>query len=145
MYVSDSELGLLWFSTIQFFVSISCYLHDSCCFKCGDLLYIDLTLRFVWGRCNLYILLYTNSSRYHMYKTCALWWGGAGPCWIWIPEPHIPPFMSLFMQLHCVFTAFLLCWVWALKPPCICVFEPVHSPAISPYPPFVTYFSGSHT
>src|SRR5713101_5123625 len=60
------------FPSIHLLVSISCYLHDLYCFWHGDLLSIDLTLWFARRRHVLYTLLYTDSSRYHMYKTCAL-------------------------------------------------------------------------
>ena len=84
-----------------FLVSISCYLHILSCLWHGDLLTIYLTLWFAWGRHVLYTLLYTDSSRYNMYKTCALWWGGAGPRWIQIPEPHSP----LLLLCNCIVTS----------------------------------------
>src|SRR5713101_1508634 len=58
--------------TIHFLGSSLCFFHNACCFEHSNLLYIYLTLWFVQGRCVLYNFLYTDSSRYHMYKTCAL-------------------------------------------------------------------------
>src|SRR6266852_4385660 len=65
-YVSDGELGLSRYHTIHFLISSFCYIHNSCCFEHGDLLYIDLTLQFAQGRHVLYTFSYTDLSRSHV-------------------------------------------------------------------------------
>src|SRR5712692_4964870 len=65
-YVSDGKLGLSQYHTIHFLISSFCYICDSSCFECSNLLYIDLTLQFVWGRHVLYTFSYTDLSRPHV-------------------------------------------------------------------------------
>ena len=90
MVVSDIYIYQLHYFPCSLFY-LSCF---SCSLWYGGLLTFDIALQFVWRRCALHTVTITWFEQTHMYKSCALWWGGAGPCWTWIPEPHLPLLFS---------------------------------------------------
>ena len=93
-------LDIYIYQSCHFPCSLFCPICFSCSLRYGSLLTIDLALQFVQRRCALHTFTVSQFKQAHMYKSHALWWGGGGPHWTQIPEPHHPLLFSL-MWLCC--------------------------------------------